>query len=58
MKKINWTELESGMIIMVNDKKYLVGDINEMGGTCDCCSELEGQIYLIKKINIDYEDKQ
>ena len=44
------------MLILVKhkngeEKKMIVGDINELGGVCDCCSDLnvDDDIFLIGK---------
>lgn len=42
MKK---SEIKSGMVIKYQGNKYLVGDINELGGVCDDCGEEKGVKY-------------
>jgi hypothetical protein len=40
-------ELKSGMVLEYDDGTYeLVGDINECGGYCDCCS---GPAKIVKR---------
>jgi hypothetical protein len=50
-------QVEVGVVLLVDGLQYLVGDINEMYGTCDDCRMFSGTEVVEKYRLIEWEDK-
>ena len=38
----------SGTSIQTKDSQYLIGDINELGGVCDCCTGIRQEEIILR----------
>ena len=55
---INFRELQAGDEFIYQEKTYLVGDVNENGGLCDCCPLLSKDEKVEKNAEQLYKNLQ